>query len=427
MAALASGTARAEEVTVQNDSLMGGDDGAIQAGFVAGESAAVWLTSPCDGSIVAVQVFWRSLAGGAAQSLEDSISIFDGGSFPTPGTLLEFLGGPVMTDGVINEFRFLDDNQTIPINVPVTNGQVFVLSFKFETSPSPFNGPSVVTDTNGCQSGKNGIFAIPGGWLNSCALGISGDFVIRAVVDCTSVGGACCPPDGICVDVPSSDDCTALGGTFQGPLTECASVTCPQPSGACCFDPTGCINLTAADCGTAGGVWQGPGTVCIAGDCPIGACCLPDGTCLPDQRPADCVGQGGVYQGDGVACVGGLCPVPQGACCFSNGNCLELSETDCAQAPNTAWSGPMTTCADANSNGTADECEAPSCGPVTRGDFDLSSVIDGDDASGFVSAYVTPAAPGTDAFCRADMNDDAILDNTDVDLFVQCLVNSACP
>jgi hypothetical protein len=45
-------------------------------------------------------------------------------------------------------------------------------------------GPSVVTDNDGCQAGKNGIFAIPGGWFSSCVLGVSGDFVIRAVVDC---------------------------------------------------------------------------------------------------------------------------------------------------------------------------------------------------------------------------------------------------
>ncbi len=37
----------AEEVTVQNDRLVDGGTAAIQAGFIAGESAATWLTAPC--------------------------------------------------------------------------------------------------------------------------------------------------------------------------------------------------------------------------------------------------------------------------------------------------------------------------------------------------------------------------------------------
>ena len=38
--------AGANEVTVQNDSLANDSSGTIQAGFVAGEKAAAWLTSP---------------------------------------------------------------------------------------------------------------------------------------------------------------------------------------------------------------------------------------------------------------------------------------------------------------------------------------------------------------------------------------------
>ena len=55
------------EVTVQNDSMIDGSTAAIQAGFDPGESAAAWLKAPCTGEIVAVQVFWKSLLGGAPQ------------------------------------------------------------------------------------------------------------------------------------------------------------------------------------------------------------------------------------------------------------------------------------------------------------------------------------------------------------------------
>jgi uncharacterized repeat protein (TIGR01451 family) len=46
----------------------------------------------------------------------------------------------------------------------------------------------VVRDTDGCQAGRNAIFAelAPGTnvWFSACALGVQGDWVIRAVVDC---------------------------------------------------------------------------------------------------------------------------------------------------------------------------------------------------------------------------------------------------
>ena len=179
---------RAAEVVVQNDSLTDGALGIIQAGFDPGESAAAWLTSPCNGNIVAVQVFWRSVTGTEPQSIEESIKIFEAGSFPVPGAELASIVGPLMTDGVINEFRYLDENQTIPLIVPVTNGQTFVVSFKFLEDPSPSNGPSVVNDVDGCQAGRNTIDAVGLGWISSCLLGVGGDWVIRAVVDCSTGG-----------------------------------------------------------------------------------------------------------------------------------------------------------------------------------------------------------------------------------------------
>lgn len=191
----------AAEVVVQNDSLVGGNQGVIQAGFDPGESGAAWLTSPCDGNIVAAQIFWRSTTATEPQSLEDSIKIHDAGFFPTPGTLLADIVGPVMTDGVFNEFRFLDENMTVPLMVPVTNGQTFVVSFRFFEDPNETTGPSLVNDTDGCQGGKNAIDAIGLGWINAC-LFIGGDWIIRAVVDCQTGGGSGSIPDGN--DVPGT-------------------------------------------------------------------------------------------------------------------------------------------------------------------------------------------------------------------------------
>ena len=86
-----------------------------------------------------------------------------------------------MSDGFLNEF-------VLPVPVVVQQGSTYVVSLEFDHAPLP-TGPSVVTDLDGCQSGKNGIYAIPpGAWFSSCALGVTGDFAIRAVVECGDTG-----------------------------------------------------------------------------------------------------------------------------------------------------------------------------------------------------------------------------------------------
>lgn len=178
---LMAGAASAQPVVVKNDSVTDFSQAAIQAGFAAGEIVAVWLTSPCDGEITHVRIVWLSLFGGAGNTLGEWIRIFAPGTFPVPGTLLVDLPGPLLTDGFENEF-------TLPTPRAVTMNEVFAVGFKFLDAPPAF-GPSVVTDTDGCQAGKNGIFAIPPNvWFSACALGVSGDFAIRAVVDCGAAG-----------------------------------------------------------------------------------------------------------------------------------------------------------------------------------------------------------------------------------------------
>jgi uncharacterized repeat protein (TIGR01451 family) len=185
--ALAAPAVHAAEVTVQNDSVSNFDTAVIVSGFSANEEAASWLTSPCDGSIRAVQIFWRSLSGTATPEFGEAIHILRGGTFPTPGALAQDILGPLLTDNVINEFRFLDENSTVPVNVPVVANETFVVSLAFDVAP-PGTGPSVVRDTSGCQAGRNAIHVelAPGvfQWISSCTLGVAGDWVIRAVVDC---------------------------------------------------------------------------------------------------------------------------------------------------------------------------------------------------------------------------------------------------
>lgn len=167
----------AQQVVLQNDSVVDLGSAAIQAGFADDERGAAWLTATCDGSLSAVQIAWLSFLGGQPQTLGQAITISDPGSFPVPGTQLVQLLGPLMNDGFFNQFVVVPP-------VAVTNGQVLVVDFQFLFGP-PVLGPSLVTDIDGCQAVANGIFAIPpSSWFDACLLGVSGDLAIRAVVDC---------------------------------------------------------------------------------------------------------------------------------------------------------------------------------------------------------------------------------------------------
>jgi hypothetical protein len=422
VACLASATAvLASETVVKNDSVSDFGQVSIVGDFAIGEQAAVWLTAPCTGTIVAVQILWLEGTTGHGPALEDAITIWEGNSFPNPGNILAFLEGPVLTPGGWNEFRYLDEENTVPLNVPVTSGQKFMVGLQFgEPTDVGHGGPSVVRDLDGCQNGRNAIYAVNlGGWFNTCLI-VTGDWAIRAVINCPDPSGACCLADGGCV-VRTAAQCATEGGTYKGNNTTCATANCPQPTGACCFQATGgCVNLTAANCAGAGGVWGGAGTACATYTCfPKGACCLPDGSCAGNVSPTDCATQGGAYQGNNTLCANVNCPLPQGACCFGTGFCLVLTQADCAQA-GAMWKGAATSCADNNSNGVADACEVTAC----AGDTNCDGLVNFADINPFVAALTTGTMC---SFANCDVNHDNAVNFGDINPFVARLTSAPLP
>ncbi|MCD6249459.1 MAG: hypothetical protein J7J98_03895 [candidate division Zixibacteria bacterium] len=139
---------------------------------------------------------------------------------------------------------------------------------------------------------------------------------------CPITIGACCYDDGSCTSGLTQTACETSGGDYGGNGTNCAGTDVDQNGvddfcddivtlGACCYgDPAApiCVNTTATVCGqTYNGTWY-TGEDCATFICPIvgpglGACCLPDGSCVRLTQ-VDCEGQGGDYAGSGTHCLG---------------------------------------------------------------------------------------------------------------------------
>jgi len=169
---------RGGDLLLQIDSLMEGGDVAAQFGFANGEIGAVRFEIdpglfPIQ--IKRVQIFWTSALANGTQSLQDSILIFSGNF----DDLIANLEGPVLIDGGLNEFNLETLNIVVNNPTPITVGLQF-----FEAPNGDALLPTLVTDVDGCQSGLNWVF-VPGAnqWFNLCGFGVSGDLVIRMLIN----------------------------------------------------------------------------------------------------------------------------------------------------------------------------------------------------------------------------------------------------
>lgn len=250
--------------------------------------------------------------------------------------------------------------------------------------------------------------------------------VFHLDLTCAQVPGGCPqPPGGCCIsDAPgcvfvTEADCQIeFGGSWLGPLTECGAGAC---DGACCSTTSSfCFVDSQQDCSTLGGQFQGYGTECIGPSsnvCPTGGCCLFDGSCQV-LRPLECEAMDGVYQGDGAECSPNPCPQPTGACCLTSGGCALFEQSPCVGLGHT-WAGPGTDCTDANMNGTADDCES-GCPDAPTGDINGDLDADGLDVAAFAAAVM--GTPTGAEICAGDFDDDGDLGTGDVPGFVAALL-----
>lgn len=168
--------------------------------FVQNEQAGAVFTLPADVypiEILKVGIAWGSAFGGTGQSLEQAVHVYAGG-LPNPGSPIFSLIGPQLTDGVINEFNIA------PAQVAIASGP-FTVTLEFATdNAGDIFAPSVAHDGNGCQAGKNVVYAVPGGWTNACALGVSGDWVFYVKYRSLKVTGQANPVRTVFSNPPMS-------------------------------------------------------------------------------------------------------------------------------------------------------------------------------------------------------------------------------
>lgn len=147
--------------------------------FVAGEEAGAVFAAPAEHypiEILRVGIGWGSQYGGTGYTLEQSIHIY-GAGLPSPGSPIFSLDGPQLLDGYINEF----DLEPLPGEIVIDSGAFTVtLEFMNDNAGIP-SAPSMVHDGNGCQSGKNAVYAVPGIWYDACLLGVSGDWIVYVI------------------------------------------------------------------------------------------------------------------------------------------------------------------------------------------------------------------------------------------------------
>ena len=191
----------------------------------------------------------------------------------------------------------------------------------------------------------------------------------------------------------------------------------PQPHGACCLPDGTCLDdQTMTQCIGAAGTWQGADTTCGATECPqpiTGACCVGDGTCI-ETTPDDCAG---LYLGDDTFC-GGDCDDDgtSDACVIA----LGLAE-DCQPngVPDQCDIDDGTSL-DLNESGIPDECES-----YEIGDMNCDGVLNAFDIDPFALAVSSPTLyQETFPWCDrnlADIDGSGSVDAFDIDPFVQLI------
>jgi len=424
----------------------------VQAGFAQNEVAAASYTLPAAAFPVKIDLmeFILATSNASVQTITQwSVLVWEGN--PNTGTLIAEYSSD---DTILAHARVGPGTAGLNIQVSVDPGdpeQIFItnsggsntftIGFRIDvhnnqtanpcfTAPPSSSNAFPCTDTSGLQQatrnwlfGVNcGTFGCPanGGWSTFQNLNVlcrpSGDWVMRATwssINCEPQSTGSCCASGVC-SITTSPECQLAGGTWTLNAS-CIPNPCPSTTGACCFGNS-CQILEPAACTGFGGTFIGLGVACGAGNvCPLGACCLPDGSCTAGLSGPACVGLGGAFQGVGSSCSPNNCPQPTGACCSATNFCFPLTQANCLAIPGATWQGPLTACEPNPCGGatTGACCTGGICAVTTQAE------CTGPNTS-FAGVGTVCNDPGnnTQPCCRADFNQDDTVAVPDIFAFL---------
>ena len=177
------------QVELKIDSATDGATVLLQLGFDLGETGAVVLT-PAAGTSVAVKELrvyvdkHPTLPG--TPTLDGFVKVWDNAN-KVGGVLAP--GAPVYTSPLLGFTPGALSSWDVTGQGLVMDGP-FVVGFQLVSSgqPGSLTNPTLVTDNDGCQSAFNWAQLVNGTWVNTCAIGFSGDLVIRALVQPVATG-----------------------------------------------------------------------------------------------------------------------------------------------------------------------------------------------------------------------------------------------
>ena len=146
--------------------------------FAADEEAGAVFQIPPEHfpiEVLRVGIGYGSLFGGNPAQIERAVKVYNG-QLPDPGVPISTLLGPQLADGAINEFNL----ELLPGEIIVPSGAVTV-TLEFQIPNAGTFMPSMVHDGAGCLPASNVIKAIPGGWMDACQAGVSGNWLVHLV------------------------------------------------------------------------------------------------------------------------------------------------------------------------------------------------------------------------------------------------------
>lgn len=268
--------AHAAPQVLQNDSFVSGMAAGFQGGFVPSEIGAVRLDPPPGGPYQVTEV--TLLFGGSTATRDVTLKIWNDSGDTNPGGMI--YEGEFTLTGANDAFSSID----------LSGSNVYVAGpFRVGIEFAHSGYPSIARDSdNTIRQTHNFILTDMFGWFQSSALGLTGDWVIRATIDVPMnpmVDAGMPVPDA---SVPDPD----------------ASVPTPDAS-----VPTPDAGVPDPDAGTSGQ------SCMVHSECPTGQYCTEDDMCTYDCRvDFDC--------GNDMRCTSlGMCePVPSQGGCRAGGN-----------------------------------------------------------------------------------------------------------